>query len=102
MAEPHSYLFDYFPYKSDGMVNSEHTEGLSQVIVYLKAGWPHLREEELIQKVITWLTSKVSELVLKGETVVIAVAPGHSATPNPSGFMHDIVQAFFAKKSFYY
>ncbi len=82
---PDGYMFDYEPFR-DGN-NPNHT-GDSQTLVYMKGGtvYDQARKEDFIKRVVAWLKAQCI-----GNNVVMAIAPGHEATKDPSGFMHEIV-----------
>ena len=89
MAEPDSYMIPFEPYR--GGSNPNHTfENGSKTLNYLKMGFTILEECEKLfyENFCKWLTASVVAL---NEPVVIAVAPGHAANSNPTGFMHDFI-----------
>lgn len=87
-AELDSYMMDYHPYR--GGTNPNHTTGSdSQTLSYAKQGLrdPY-RKEAFYNKVKQWLQEEIAQIV---GPVVLTIAPGHAATPTPTGFVHEIV-----------
>ena len=85
-GELDAYMFDFEPYR--GGQNPNHY-GDSQTLNYMKMGGlrDQQREADFRSKILRWLKRELYDL----ESVVIAIAPGHKANPNPAGFMHDII-----------
>ena len=88
------YMFDFEPYR-DGK-NPKHTKGCdSQTLNYVKRGRvEERRKKKFLDRVQKWLEDEITKI--EG-TVVLTVAPGHEASQNPSGFVHDIVKDVVAE-----
>lgn len=88
-SELYASMFNFEPYK-DGN-NPKHFNGCdSQTLNYLKGNrlYDERRKNAFYDRIYAWLKSIVESLI---GPVVIAIAPGHEANPNPTGFMHEIV-----------
>ena len=62
----------------------------SQNLVYAKSTRGFLNEDRkklFYSRILKWLDDDFTKI----DSSVIAIAPGHEANPNPSGFMHEIV-----------
>ena len=97
--EPDYYMFDYEPYR--GGSNPKHPGSDSQTLSYLKQGfltedYQQQRKRDFYKRIKSWLKKIVVSCKSDG-SVVITIAPGHKADPNPSGFMHDVVGEFLDK-----
>ena len=94
-TEPDSYMMKYHPYRKKS--NPLHTPGSeSQTLSYLKQGFldspdNYSRKKTFCDRVKSWIKEIVVTAITQGDSVAIAIAPGHKANPNPSGFMHQIV-----------
>ena len=90
-------MFDYEPYR--GGENRKH-KGDSQTLNYIKIGYnlKKERKEKFLDDVFDWLKSYCEEY--RASDLVIAIAPGHKATDDPSGFMHDIVGELLDESKF--
>ncbi len=86
------YMISFEPYRKG--TNPNHTfENGSKTLSYLKIGYldsPNyaVLKETFCTNILLWLKREVSSLI---DPVIIVIAPGHAANPNPAGFMHDIV-----------
>jgi hypothetical protein len=89
MATLYDSIIDYGPYREE---NNPNHMGDSQTLSYLKQGplRDQVRETEFRSRILKWLKDHV--IRLHPGPVVVAIVPGHEANPNPSGFMHEIVQ----------
>ena len=86
--EPDSVMIPFHPYRNGD--NPDHDYD-SQTLVYSKSSegvWNENRKMDFDARVRTWLMKELTKINSK---VVIAIAPGHKANPNPSGFMHEIL-----------
>lgn len=91
-----AFMFAYEPYREGK--NPKHNGSDSQTLNYWKSGKIYNRERktEFCERICTWLKNEVESL---NGPVVIAIAPGHDANPNPTGFMHEIVGSLLANLS---
>ena len=76
---PYIHYEDGFDYDSKTLVFSISSRGV----------FDNKRKRSFYTRVLTWLAQEVFAMV--ESPVVIAKAPGHEASPNPRGFMHEIV-----------
>ena len=87
--EPDSVMMPFHPYCNGNNPNHDRD---SQTLVYSKSSEGVRNENRKMDfdaRVRTWLMKELTKMKSK---VVIAIAPGHKASPNPSGFMHEILR----------
>lgn len=87
-AQLDSYMMEYHPFRHGE--NPNHTPGSdSQTLSYAKQGLRDpQRKKAFYDKVKDWLKGEIKEIA---GPVVLAVAPGHAKSANPTGFVHEIV-----------
>lgn len=95
MASPDAYMMNYEPYR--GGSNPNHTvENCSKTLSYLKMNYLDDKvKRDFCETIFQWLKMEVLVLAQTGP-VVIAIAPGHEANLNPTGFMYEIVGRLLA------
>jgi hypothetical protein len=85
-----AYMMNYEPYREGNNPNHTYQNG-SKTLSFLKQGYLNGQmKREFCTMIVQWLRQQLEMLFALGP-VVVAIAPGHVANPNPTGFMHEIV-----------
>ena len=94
MSQLDAYGRNYEPYRAGR--NPKHTQKDADLFYLAKGGlFSKEKKTSMCKEINDWLIAQVK--ALKEESpIVIAVAPGHEANPNPSGFMHDTAKILAA------
>ena len=90
-VQPDSFMMSYIPLH----ICSHHD---SQTLVFAKSRgiFNEERKKLFYSRIWKWLDDNLSKI--DSSFVMIAIAPGHEANLNPSGFMHDIVSQIINPK----
>ena len=90
--EPNSFMMPYIPYRCGFDIDS-------QTLFFAKSTrgiFDEDRKKLFYSRIWKWLDDELTNI--DSSFVMIAIAPGHEANLNPSGFMHDIVSQIINPK----